>query len=94
MIKEFADDEAEKVFHGEQSRVLPADIQNRARRKLRMINAATRLQDLQSPPGNRLHALHGDREGQHAIYVNDQWRVCFRWDAGDVTEVEITDYHD
>lgn len=69
------------------------DIQNAARKKLRIINAATELSDLRVPPGNRLEALKGDRKGQHSIRVNDQWRICFRWDGKDAYDVEITDYH-
>jgi proteic killer suppression protein len=62
-------------------------------RKLLQLDAADRLDDLRIPPGNRLEALKGDRKGQHSIRVNDQWRVCFRWDDGDAYEVEIVDYH-
>lgn len=62
-------------------------------RKLVQLDAAERLEDLRIPPGNRLEALKGDRKGQHSIRVNDQWRVCFRWDDGDAYEVEIVDYH-
>lgn len=62
-------------------------------RKLLQLDAAERLDDLRVPPGNRLEALKGDRKGQHSIRVNDQWRVCFRWDDGDTYEVEIVDYH-
>ena len=64
-----------------------------ARRKLEYLNAATRLDDLRSPPGNRLEALKGDRAGQHSIRINQQWRLCFRWDADGVHDVEIVDYH-
>ena len=64
-----------------------------ARRKLRMLHAAGRLDDLRVPPGNRLKALSHDRKGQHAIRVNDQWRVCFIWRDGGAHEVEVTDYH-
>jgi proteic killer suppression protein len=62
-------------------------------RKLRLINVAGRLEDLRVPPGNRLEALKGDRRGQHAIRINDQWRVCFRWVDGGAEDVEIVDYH-
>lgn len=72
---------------------LPPEITRRARRKLEYIDLAARLHDLRSPPGNRLHKLGGDRTGQHAIAVNDQWRVCFRFVDGDAYDVEITDYH-
>jgi toxin HigB-1 len=64
-----------------------------ALRKLRQLDAATELRDLMSPPGNRLEALRGDRQGQHSIRINDQWRICFVWKSGDAYEVEITDYH-
>lgn len=64
-----------------------------ARRKLRMLNNAASLEDLRVPPANRLEALKGDRDGQFSIRINDQWRVCFRWQAGDAYDVEIVDYH-
>jgi toxin HigB-1 len=64
-----------------------------ARRKLELLASATRLDDLRFPQGNRLEALKGDREGQHSIRINDQWRICFRWNNGDATDVEIVDYH-
>lgn len=72
---------------------LPADLAKRARRKLRMLDAATRMEDLASPPANHLEALSGGRAGQHSIRVNDQWRVCFVWREGDAHDVEIVDYH-
>lgn len=93
MIRSFADKEAEKIWRGARSRKLPADIQQIARRKLRMLNAASVLDDLRIPPANRLEALKGDRKGQYSIRINDQWRICFRWKAGDASEVEIVDYH-
>jgi proteic killer suppression protein len=68
-------------------------IQTVARRKLRQLELAARLDDLRVPPGNRLQALKGDRAGQHSIRVNDQWRVCFRWAQGGAEDVEIVDYH-
>ena len=68
-------------------------MQRSALRKLLILDAAESLDDLRNPPGNRLEKLHGDREGQYSIRINDQWRVCFRWDAGDASEVEVTDYH-
>ena len=67
-------------------------IQDVARRKLRMLNNARRLDDLRVPPANRLEALKGDRKGQHSIRINDQWRICFFWHAGQCDEVEIVDY--
>ncbi len=93
MIRSFIDKEAEKIWRGERSRRLPADIQPVARRKLRMLNAAASLEDLRVPPANRLEALKDDRRGQHSIRINDQWRICFRWHDGDVAEVAIVDYH-
>lgn len=93
MIKSFSDRETERLFRGEQSRRFPADIQRIALRKLLQINAATTLDFLRVPPGNRLEALKGDRAGQHSIRINDQWRICFRWRAGDAHDVEIVDYH-
>jgi proteic killer suppression protein len=71
----------------------PSDLAAVGRRKLRMLDAAVRLDDLKVPPGNRLEALSGDRKGQHSIRVNDPWRVCFIWRDGGAHEVEITDYH-
>ena len=68
-------------------------MQKAALRKLRMLDAATSVEDLRVPPGNRLERLHGDRAGQYSIRVNRQWRICSRWDAGDAHDVEIVDYH-
>jgi len=93
VIRSFADGETEKIFRRERSRVLPPDVQRRAHRKLLLVNAAERVDDLRVPPGNRLERLKGDREGQYSIRVNDQWRICFRWAGGDAFDVEITDYH-
>ena len=93
MIKSFTDTETEKVFHRVFSRKLPGDIQSVALRKLRMLNNAHGIDDLRVPPANRLEKLSGEREGQHSIRVNDQWRVCFTWSDGDAYDVEIVDYH-
>ncbi len=93
MIKGFKDREAERIFHREPSRKLPQDLQRVALRKLRMLNRAMTLDDLRIPPGNRLEALKGDREGQYSIRINDQWRLCFLWKDGEVLAVEIVDYH-
>lgn len=93
MIRSFADKEAAEVWEGSVSRRLPANIQAVARRKLRMLNNATSLDDLRVPPANRLEALKGDRKGQHSIRINDQWRLCFRWHSGDAFDVSIVDYH-
>lgn len=93
MIKSFKDKETEKIYSREGSRKLPVDIQQVALRKLRMINNAKNLNDLKIPPANNLEKLKGDREGQHSIRINDQWRICFKWKDGDAAEVEIADYH-
>jgi len=93
MIKSFSDAETEKVYKRRFSKRLPNDIQKVALRKLRMLANAHDVIDLRSPPGNRLERLAGEREGQHSIRVNDQWRVCFVWPGGDAYEVEICDYH-
>jgi proteic killer suppression protein len=93
MIRSFADRETEKVWNGESSRKLPRDIQDRALRKPRQLDAALTLDDLRNPPGNRLETLRGDRSGQMSIRVNQQWRICFEWRAGEAHRVEIVDYH-
>jgi len=93
MIKSFADRATEELFVTGQSRRLPPDIVKRAIRKLDAIAAAVVLQDLAVPPGNRLHALEGNRSGQHSISINDQWRICFVFVDGDAFDVEITDFH-
>jgi proteic killer suppression protein len=92
MIENFACAETEKIFLGQLSRRLPTDIQRTARRKLLQLQAATQLLDMAVPPGNRLEALKGGRAGQHSIRINDQWRICFRWESG-AHGVEIVDYH-
>jgi proteic killer suppression protein len=94
MIVGFRSAETRRIWDGERSRRLPADIQASALRKLRLVAAAKRIDDLRVPPGNRLEALRGDRAGQHSIRINDQWRICFRWTDGGPTDVEIVDYHD
>lgn len=93
MIKTFASKETEKLFQREASRVLPVDIQRKARMKLEILDAADKLDDLRIPLGNRLEKLGGDRDGQHSIRINQQWRICFRWKDGDCYNVEIVDYH-
>ena len=93
MIKTFRDKEIEKIFNRLLSRKLPQNIQHLARRKLVILDAATELNALRVPPANRLEALKGDRRGQHSIRINDRWRICFKWKAGDAYDVEITDYH-
>lgn len=93
MIVSFRDRETERIWLGETSRRLPAALVRSARRKMLILHAAITLQDLRVPPGNRLHGLSGDREGQYAISINDQWRICFEWRDGNACGVEITDYH-
>jgi toxin HigB-1 len=93
MIRSFKNAATEAAFRGEQSREIPSRILKVARRKLGMIDAAKELDDLRSPPGNRLHRLAKDRKGQHAIRINDQYRVCFTWKDGDAYDIEVTDYH-
>jgi proteic killer suppression protein len=93
MIKSFRAKETEKIWRGRHSRRLPQDIQQLARRKLRMINNARSLNDLRVPPANRLEALRRKRVGQHSVRISDQWRTCFLWSAGDALNVEIVDYH-
>ena len=93
MIKSFADAETQSLYVTGKSRRLPPDIVKRATRKLEYIDLATRIEDLRVPPGNRLHALEGDRKGQYSVSINDQWRICFSFAEGDAHNVEITDYH-
>jgi addiction module HigA family antidote len=92
VIKSFASPETERLFNRERVKGFQS-IARAALRKLAMLDAARELRDLRAPPGNRLESLHGDREGQHSIRINDQWRVCFVWRDGDACRVEITDYH-
>jgi proteic killer suppression protein len=95
MIRSFADRRVEALFRDDQCPAQWRAFKNVAIRKLDMLDAATRLEDLRSPPGNRLEALRGDRAGQHSIRINQQWRVCFRWDreSDGPENVEIVDYH-
>ena len=93
MIESFRDKRTAAVFRDELPKGFPADLARVARLKLRLLDAAVRLDDLRTPPGNRLEALSGDRAGQHSLRVNDQWRVCFVWSDGNARLVEITDYH-
>jgi proteic killer suppression protein len=93
VIRSFRDRETEKVFERERSRRLPPDVQRRAHRKLLLLDAAEALDDLRVPPGNRLERLTGNRAGQYSIRVNNQWRICFRWERGDAYDVEVADYH-
>lgn len=93
MIQSFKCKETEKVFSGRFSSKLPQNIQRLAARKLEILDGSEELDDLKSPPGNRLEALAGNRIGQHSIRINDQWRICFIWRDGNAFEVEIADYH-
>ena len=93
MIKNFRSKEAQKIFEGEYSHILPNSIQRIAMRKLWMIHAAISIHDLRTPPSNHLEKLKGRRKGQYSIRINDQWRICFLWKQKDVYDVEITDYH-
>ncbi len=93
MIQSFACAETERLFRDEPARRFPPQIHRSARRKLLLLHQARNLNDLRSPYGNHLEALKGNREGQHSIRVNDQWRLCFRWHDGDAYDVEIADYH-
>jgi toxin HigB-1 len=93
MIGSFKCKETARIWEGQSSRKFPRDIQHRALRKLRLLDASRSLEDLRNPPGNRLESLNGDRAGQLSIRINEQWRICFRWSEGDAVEVEIVDYH-
>ena len=92
VIRSFRSKETEQLFRREQPRRF-GHTGAVARRKLRMLDAAEKLEDLWSVPGNRLEKLGGDRKGQYSIRINDQWRICFKWRDGNAFEVEITDYH-
>lgn len=93
MIRSFADAETERFFTTGKSRRLPRDILKPAAMRLQQLEAATRIDDMRMPPSNRLEALKGGRKGQHSVRINDQWRLCFRFENGDALDVEIVDYH-
>lgn len=93
MIKSYKNRNTEAVASGNAPKGFPSDLLRPAQRKLFMIEQAVELKDLATPPGNKLHALSKDRAGQHAIRINDQFRICFRWVDGHAEDVEITDYH-
>jgi len=93
VIKTFADKQTQQLYVAGKAHRVPPDVASRAARKLEQVNAAVRVEDLRVPPGNRLHALVGDRHGQYSVSVNDQWRICFRFEDGDAYEVEFCDYH-
>jgi len=93
MIISFKDKETEKIWNGTASTKLPFEIQQTARRKLRMINNSQNINDLRIPPGNRLEKLQGDLKNKYSIRINDQWRIVFCWDDNNASEIEIIDYH-
>ncbi len=93
MIKSFKCKETEKIYYRHYSKKIPNEIHRNALKKLWMLDAAPDLNTLRVPPSNHLEILKGDRKGQHSIRINKQWRICFRWDAGNAFEVEIVDYH-
>lgn len=93
MIKSFGCKETEKIWNRIFSTQFPNDIQQKARRKLLMLDAAAALIDLQVPPSNRLEKLKGDRKGHFSIRINSQWRICFHFNNGEASKVEIVDYH-
>lgn len=93
MIRSFRNRAAEAAWLRRYVKGMPNDAIRTGQRKLMQLHNARALDDLRAPPGNRLEALSGDRRGQHSIRINDQWRVCFRWEAGDAWDVEIVDYH-
>lgn len=93
MAASFKGDEIEAILDGKCPKGFPTTILKAARRKLAIVKAATALSDLKAPPGNKLHELIGDRAGQWAIWINDQYRICFFWTTKGATDIEITDYH-
>ncbi|PAV25030.1 plasmid maintenance system killer [Tamilnaduibacter salinus] len=93
MIKTFRDKRTQELFARGTAKRFPADVSRRASRKLEYVHLAKQVDDLKVPPGNRLHALSGDRGGQYAISINGQWRICFRFEDGDAFDVEVCDYH-
>lgn len=93
MIKTFADEQTQQLYLTGKARRVPPEVVKRAARKLEQVNATVRVEDLMVPPGNRLHLLEGDRQGQYSISVNDQFRLCFRFADGDAYDVEFCDYH-
>ena len=93
MIRSFSDEATKDIFEGNIPRGFSAAVLSATRRKLRYLDSATLLTDLKVPPGNKLHPLTHDRTGQHAIWINDRYRLCFRWAQDGVYDVEIVDYH-
>ena len=93
VIKTFSDRRTKELYETGKAKRFPSDVSRRAARKLEYVDLATKLDDLRNPPGNRLHALEGDRKDQYPISINDQWRICFRFEDGDAYDVEVCDYH-
>lgn len=93
MIKTFRNRDTERIFRRQRVKRFSLSIQKLAQRKLDLIDGADLIDDLRTPPGNRLEKLSGNRKDQYSIRVNDQWRICFRWKSGQATDVEIVDYH-
>jgi proteic killer suppression protein len=93
MLTSFGNKDTQKIWEGERVKVLPAEIQEIARRKLRMLNNSQNLTDLMIPPSNRLEKLKGTLKNFYSIRVNDQWRIIFKWNNGNAEEVELIDYH-
>ncbi|WP_413709320.1 type II toxin-antitoxin system RelE/ParE family toxin [Rhizobium sp. Rhizsp82] len=93
MIRSYKDKLSQSIADGSIRKGFPADLVRRTQLMLAVLNAAADLNDLRSPPGNRLEKLAGDREGQHAVRINKQWRICFVWTESGPGDVEITDYH-
>lgn len=87
------DDTTTRLFYGQRVRALSGSLAERAQNKLKLVFAASKLQDLAVPPGNRLEVLKGDRKGQWSIRINDRWRVCFVWDGSKAVAIEVVDYH-
>jgi len=93
MIKTFADKHTQEIYVTGKAKRFTPDLAKRARRRLEYLDYATRIEDLHEPRSNRFHALGGDRKGQFSISINEQWRICFRFEDGDAYDVEICDYH-
>jgi len=93
MIVSFGNKESEKVWLGERVKKLPNEVQQVGRRKLRMLNNSQNIMDLTIPPSNKLEKLGGGLKDYYSIRINDQWRIIFKWNTGNASEVEIVDYH-
>jgi toxin HigB-1 len=93
MILSFGSKETEKIWEGKRVSRLPIEIQEMGRRKLRMLNNSQNISDLKIPPSNKLEKLKGKLKDYYSVRINDQWRIMFKWNSGNATEVEIIDYH-